>query len=102
MWVLVVRVWVWWWCRWCLGVARLQGWEVARLQVYRQSKRIFVPLLLWFDVGMIDYFCTFGGLYRSGDGGGRAVVVWCGGGVGGMVVPVVGRDWQAIPPLDGL
>lgn len=88
----------WWWCRWCSGVARLQGWEVARLQVYRQSKRIFALVLLWFEYGVIDYLCTFGGLYRSGDGGGRAVVVWCGGGAGGVVVPVVGRDWQAIPP----
>ena len=45
---------------------------------------------------MIDYFCTFGGLYRSGDGGGGAVVVWCGGGGGGVVLVVV-EVGRAIP-----
>jgi len=53
---------------------------------------------LWFVIGVIDYFCTFAGLYRSGDGGGRAGMVWCGGGVGGVVVPVVVEGWQAVPP----
>jgi len=53
---------------------------------------------LWFDVGIIDYLCTFVGLYWFGDGGGRAVVVWCGGGVGGVVVPVVVEVGRAIPP----
>ena len=64
-------------------VARLQGWEVARLQVYRQSKGIFLLVLLWFIIGLYGCFCTIGRVYRSGDGGGGAVVVWCGGGAGG-------------------
>jgi hypothetical protein len=83
---------------WCSRVARLQGCEVARLQVYRQSKRIFAPLLLWFDYGVIDYLCTFVGLYWFGDGGGRAGWWVVGGGAGGVVVPVVVRGWQAVPP----
>ena len=32
VWVLGVLVWVWWWCRWCSGVATLQA---ARLQPYK-------------------------------------------------------------------
>ena len=47
---------------------------------------------------MIDYFCTFGGLYRSGDGGGRAGWLVGGGGLVGVVVPVVGRDGRRYPP----
>jgi hypothetical protein len=76
----------------------LTGCKVARLQVYRQSKRIFALVLLGFDIAFIGCFCTIGMVYRSRDGGGGAVVVWCGGGVGGVVVPVVGRGWQAVPP----
>ena len=72
------------------------------LQVYRQSKGIFLLVLLGFDIAFVGCFCTIGMVYRSGDGGGRAVMVWCGGGLVGVVVPVVGRDWQAIPPFDGL
>ena len=32
VWVRGVVVWVWWWCRWCSGVARLQA---AWLQPYK-------------------------------------------------------------------
>jgi hypothetical protein len=54
---------------------------------------------LWFDYGLMGCFCTFAGLYRSG------VLVGCvgwgagGGGVGGVVVPVVVRDGRRYPPL---
>ena len=73
-----------------------RGCKVARVQ--GQTKGIFLLVLLWFDYGIIDYFCTFAGLYRSGDGGGRAAVVWCGGGGGVVVVPVVVEVGRAIPP----
>ena len=56
-------------------VARLQCWEVARLQVYRQSKGIFLLVLLGFDVAFIGCFYTIGMVYRSG------VLVGCVGGV---------------------
>ena len=77
-----------------------QGCRGARVQ--GQAKSIFALVLLWFDYGVIDYLCTFAGLYRSGDGGGRAGWLVGGGWLVGVVVPVVGRGWQAIPPLDGL
>ena len=54
-------------------------------------------VLLWFEYGVIDYLCTFAGLYRSGDGGGRAGWLVGGGGAGGVVVAVVVEVGRAIP-----
>ena len=98
---------VWWWCRWwwcgcgcwCSGVARLQGGEVARLRVERHSQSIFALVLLWFDVGIIDYFCTIGGLYRFGDGGGRAGWLVGGGGLVGWWCRWWGGTGRRYPPL---
>ena len=83
---------------WCSRVARLQGWEVARLQVYRQSKSIFLLVLYGSVIAFIGCFYTISMVYRS------VVLVGCvgwGDGVGvlvGVVVPVVVEVGRAIPP----
>ena len=84
----MVVVWV---MVWCSGV--------ATLQVYRQSKSIFLLVLLGSVIAFVGCFCTIGMVYRSGDGGGRAGW-WVGG--GGLVVWWCrwwGGDGRRYPPL---
>ena len=87
----------WWWCR-CSGVATLQA---ARLQGCKYSDIQSVSLHLFccgLLLGCVGVFvplagCTVPGMVEAGGGGVGVVVVLV-----GVVVAVVGRDWQAIPP----
>ena len=99
----VVRVWVLWWCGcWWSSGARLQGWEVARLGGCKVASMATIKGC-FYACFVVVYYCGVGVFLYYWHGvpfrGAGWVCRW-GVSVGvlvGVVVPVVGRGWQAIP-----